>query len=171
MAHPGSKSQASPSARLRAIRSMLAVHDEARPTAVKSDINVTPLVDVVLVLLIIFMVVTPMIASGVAVDLPRTEHHSRKPDDGTDIIVSVTHDKEIYVGSTKVGRVEDLARAVSEERRRAPNKTIFVKGDARAPYGQVRRAMQALQKSGIDDIVLGTEEANRSGAAASGPKE
>lgn len=150
---------------------MLAVHDEARPTAVKSDINVTPLVDVVLVLLIIFMVVTPMIASGVAVDLPRTEHHSRKPDDGTDIIVSVTREKDIYVGSTKVGRIEDLARAVGEERRRAPNKTIFVKGDARAPYGHVRRAMQALQKSGIEDIVLGTEEANRSGAAASGPKE
>src|SRR5690606_24213890 len=117
-------------ARLRAIRSVLEKHDEARRGSVKSDINVTPLVDVVLVLLIIFMVVTPMIASGVAVDLPQTQNHSRKPDDGTDIIVSVTRDKEIYVGASKVQRVEDLPRAVSEERRLHPDKTIFLKGDA-----------------------------------------
>ena len=69
---------------------------------IKADINVTPLVDVVLVLLIIFMVVTPLIASGVAVDLPRTAHHARKPDDGKDIIVSVTADKRVYVGRTAV---------------------------------------------------------------------
>ena len=144
--------------RLRAIRSVLEVHDESRRNTVKSDINVTPLVDVVLVLLIIFMVVTPMIASGVAVDLPQTQNHSRKPDDGSDIIVSVPRDKEIYVGTGKVQRIEDLPRAVNEERQRHPNKTIFLKGDARAPYGYVRRAMQALQKSGIEDVVLGTEE-------------
>lgn len=140
---------------------MLAVHDEAKPAEVKSDINITPLVDVVLVLLIIFMVVTPMIASGVAVDLPRTENHSRKPDDGTDIIVSVTRDKEIYVGSSRINRVEELPRMVSEERRKNPAKTVYLKGDSRAPYGYVRRAMQALQKAGIEDVVLGTEEANR----------
>lgn len=155
------------SARLRAIRSMLAVHDETKPAEVKSDINITPLVDVVLVLLIIFMVVTPMIASGVAVDLPRTENHSRKPDDGTDIIVSVTRDKEIYVGSSRINRVEDLPRMVSEERRKNPAKTVYLKGDSRAPYGYVRRAMQALQKAGIEDVVLGTEEANRKQAAGS----
>lgn len=153
------KSASSTGARLRAIREMLAVHDDLPRGQVKSDINITPLVDVVLVLLIIFMVVTPMIAGGVAVDLPRTENHSRKPDDGTDIIISVTRDKEVYIGSSRVSRLEDLPRAVSEERRRNPNKTIFLKGDSRAPYGYVRRTMQTLQKSGIDDIVLGTEEA------------
>jgi biopolymer transport protein TolR len=161
------KSATHTSARLRAIRAMLAVHDETKRSEVRSDINVTPLVDVVLVLLIIFMVVTPMIASGVAVDLPRTENHSRKPDDGTDIIVSITRDKEVYVGSSRVNRLEDLPRAVSEERRRSPNKTVFLKGDSRAPYGHMRRAMQALQKAGIDDVVLGTEESNRSKAAES----
>lgn len=150
------------SARLRAIRTMLARHDEVHLSEVRSDINVTPLVDVVLVLLIIFMVVTPMIASGVAVDLPRTENHSRKPDDGTDIIISVTRDKEVYVGASRINRLEDLPRVVSEERRRSPNKTIFLKGDSRAPYGYMRRTMQTLQKSGIEDVVLGTEEASRS---------
>ena len=60
----------------------------------RSEINVTPLVDVCLVLLIIFMVVTPMIVSGVAVDLPKTAHHEKKADDGKDIIVSITADKQ-----------------------------------------------------------------------------
>src|SRR5262245_62740610 len=87
---------------------------------VKADINVTPLVDVVLVLLIIFMVVTPMIASGVAVDLPRTQNHSRKPDDGKDIIISITSDKRIYVGAAPVPRLEDLGRVVGNERRKFP---------------------------------------------------
>src|SRR6185369_10528696 len=80
---------------------------------VKADINVTPLVDVVLVLLIIFMVVTPMIASGIAVDLPRTANHSRKPDDGRDIIVSVTRDGRVYVGRQALPRVEDLGGVVA----------------------------------------------------------
>lgn len=144
--------------RLSAIRALVHEEHERERAAVKSDINVTPLVDVVLVLLIIFMVVTPMIASGVAVDLPRTVHHSRKPDDGKDIIVSVTQDKRVYVGVTRVPRVEDLGRAVTAERRKYPDKSIFLKGDARAPYGAVRAAMDALHEADIDDIVLGTEE-------------
>jgi biopolymer transport protein TolR len=135
--------------------------EEGAHRDVKSDINVTPLVDVVLVLLIIFMVVTPMIASGVAVDLPRTANHSRKPDDGKDIIISITADKRVYVGSTNVPRVEDLGRVVSNERRKSPDKTIFVKGDARAPYGTVKGVMQALHDIDINDITLGTEELHK----------
>lgn len=147
--------------RLQALRALWSEeHEQSRP-GVKSDINVTPLVDVVLVLLIIFMVVTPMIASGVAVDLPRTAHHSRKPDDGKDIIVSVTQDKRIYVGTQRVGRVEDLGRVVTAERRKFPDKSVFLKGDARAPYGTVRQAMHALHMAEIDDVTLGTEEIRR----------
>jgi biopolymer transport protein ExbD/biopolymer transport protein TolR len=130
---------------------------------VKADINVTPLVDVVLVLLIIFMVVTPMIASGVAVDLPRTANHSRKADDGKDIIVSITQEGRVYVGALALPRVEDLGRAVVAERRKAPHKTVFVKGDLRAHYGTMRRAMQALHDVSIQDIVLGTEELTKAG--------
>src|SRR5881396_1195922 len=99
-----------------------------KKSEIRGDINVTPLVDVVLVLLIIFMVVTPMIASGVAVDLPRTAHHARKPDDGKDIIVSVTWDKRLYVGSHSIPRVADLSRAVSDEERRFPEKGVYLKG-------------------------------------------
>ena len=145
--------------RLRALRELMKGDHEIATPKVKAEINVTPLVDVVLVLLIIFMVVTPMIASGVAVDLPKTAHHSRKPDDGKDIIVSVTQDKRYYVGTTRVPRLADLSAAIKNERRRFPEKAIFVKGDARAPFGVVREAMQVLQASEISDVVLGTEEA------------
>jgi biopolymer transport protein ExbD len=130
----------------------------ARPQ-VKAEINVTPLVDVVLVLLIIFMVVTPLIASGIAVDLPRTSHHARKPDDGKDIIVSITREEKVYVGRNLVPRPEDLGTVMTNEKRRFPDKSVFVKGDARAPYGVVRNALAALHDAKIDDVVLGTEEA------------
>jgi biopolymer transport protein TolR len=154
-----SDSSAQRSRRWRAARRLIfGPGEERHKNDVKSDINVTPLVDVVLVLLIIFMVVTPMIASGVAVDLPRTSHHSRKPDDGKDIIISITQDKRIYVGASAVPRVEDLGRIVTNERRKFPDKSIFVKGDSRAPYGSVKAAMQALHEIDINDITLGTEE-------------
>jgi biopolymer transport protein TolR len=145
--------------RLRALRTLRQQEEHALAGhELKSAINVTPLVDVVLVLLIIFMVVTPLIASGVAVDLPRTAHHSRKPDDGKDIIISVTAKKRIYVGSKLIARPEDVGRAVSAEKRRSPEKDIFLKGDARASFGVVREVMDELHRGDIDDVVLGTEE-------------
>ncbi|HYO95459.1 MAG TPA: biopolymer transporter ExbD [Polyangiaceae bacterium] len=146
--------------RRRRLRTLIdaQAHEERALPPIKSDINVTPLVDVVLVLLIIFMVVTPLIASGVAVDLPRTQHHQRKPDDGKDIIISVTNDERVYLGATRVARIEELARAVSLERQKFPHKTIFLKGDTRASYGSVRKALLVLHQADINDVLLGTEE-------------
>lgn len=143
---------------LRALRTLLHAGEPLARPQVKSDINVTPLVDVVLVLLIIFMVVTPLIASGVIVELPRTLNHSRKPDEGKDIIISVTRDNRYFMGASQLARIEDLAQAVRAEKRRSPQKTIFLKGDANASYGTVREAMQALHEMEIEDIILGTEE-------------
>jgi biopolymer transport protein ExbD len=131
------------------------VHSKGK---VKADINVTPLVDVVLVLLIIFMVVTPIIASGVPVELPKTSHHQRKPDDGKDIIISVTSNKVVYVAGRPVSGATEVTRLVEEERRKHPEKTAFVKGDSRTTYGAVREVMEAVHKAGIDDVMLGTEE-------------
>ena len=124
---------------------------------VKAEINVTPLVDVVLVLLIIFMVITPMIARGVSVELPRTSHHDKKNDDNKDLIVSITAAGEIYLGTDRVS-VEKLGTAVQDERRRAPDKGIFLKADQRARYGAARAAMEALHRAGLEDIQLGTDE-------------
>jgi biopolymer transport protein TolR len=124
---------------------------------VQGDINVTPLVDVVLVLLIIFMVVTPMIASGVQVDLPKTVNHFKKPDDGKDIIISVTKEKVVYMMANAVKK-DDIPRRVEEERRKHPEKTVFVKGDSRTTYGAVREVMELVHKAGIEDVMLGTED-------------
>ncbi|HEY0709784.1 MAG TPA: biopolymer transporter ExbD [Polyangia bacterium] len=131
---------------------------------VKGDINVTPLVDVVLVLLIIFMVVTPMISGGVQVDLPRTTNHSKKPDDGKDIIVSVTKNKQVYITQKQVP-IKELGRIIEAETRRFPEKTIFVKGDSLATYGTVREVMEIINKTGIEDVMLGTEEIKSISAA------
>jgi biopolymer transport protein ExbD/biopolymer transport protein TolR len=129
-----------------------------KKVAIVADINVTPLVDVVLVLLIIFMVVTPMIARGVPVDLPQTVNHSKKPDNGKDIIVSVTKDKDVYVSANRVRNLSDVTKIVEEERRKFPEKTVYVKGDARATYGAVREVMEAIHKANIEDVFLGTDD-------------
>jgi biopolymer transport protein ExbD len=145
--------------RLRAVRHLIQIeHEQDAKHQAKADINVTPLVDVVLVLLIIFMVVTPLIANGVVVELPQTEHHAKKADDGKDIIVSVTADEQIYLGSRHLASIEDLVAAVTAEKRAFPEKTVFLKGDQRAPYGRMRQVMESLHGVSIDDIILGTEE-------------
>jgi biopolymer transport protein TolR len=144
--------------RLRAIRAIVRPPSDTAWPGVRSDINVTPLVDVVLVLLIIFMVVTPLIASGVAVDLPRTRNHTRSPDDGKQLVVSITTDKRFYLGTTRIDDMHEVARRLTDAHRRAPDKPVFIKGDARSPYGQARALMQALHEADIDDVILGTEE-------------
>ena len=144
--------------RLRRLHADRQGSESHRDDKVKADINVTPLVDVVLVLLIIFMVVTPIIASGVPVELPKTRHHARKPDDGKDIIIAVTANKTVYVSGRPVSAAAEVTRLVEEERRRHPDKTAFVKADGRTTYGAVREVMEAVHKAGLDDVMLGTDE-------------
>lgn len=146
-------------ARLRAVRHLIRIEQQAAAKhRAKADINVAPLVDVVLVLLIIFMVVTPLIANGVVVELPRTEHHTKKADDGKDIIVSVTADEEIYMGARRFANINEAVSAVMVEKHAFPEKTVFLKGDQRASYGRMRELMEALHDVSIDDAILGTEE-------------
>jgi biopolymer transport protein ExbD/biopolymer transport protein TolR len=132
---------------------------------VKAEINVTPLVDVVLVLLIIFIVVTPMIARGVDVQLPATTHHAKKNDDNRDVIVSVTRDGAVYVGPDRTP-LDKLGAAVEEEKRRHPEKGVFLKADARLEYGQARRVMDAIHAAGVEDVQLGTDEVSKAGTAS-----
>ena len=124
---------------------------------VRAEINVTPLVDVVLVLLIIFMVITPMIVRGVSVDLPVTSHHDRKNDDNKDLIVSINASGDLYVNADTIA-IEKLTASVQEERRRHPDKGVFLKADHRIKYGVARSAMEAIHRAGIEDVQLGTEE-------------
>ena len=129
---------------------------------VRAEINVTPLVDVVLVLLIIFMVITPMIVRGVSVDLPITSHHDKKNDDNKDLIVSINAAGDIYVNADKIP-ADGLETAVAEERRRHPDKGVFLKADHRIRYGVARAAMEAIHRAGIEDVQLGTDEQRPAG--------
>jgi biopolymer transport protein TolR len=131
--------------------------------SVRADINVTPLVDVVFVLLIIFMVVAPMISANTPVALPRTEHHQRKSDDGQDVMVSVTQDGSVFFGGRAVG-VPEVPALVAGERRRAPARPVLVLGDAASRYGDVRAVMEAIHKgAAVDEVQLRTDEAPRGG--------
>jgi biopolymer transport protein TolR len=127
---------------------------------VKAEINVTPLVDVVLVLLIIFMVVTPMIVRGVNVELPVTSHHAKKNDDNKDIIVSINRTGDVYVNADRVP-LDKLTPAIQEEKRRYADKGVFLKADNRINYGQARQVMEAIHGAGVEDVQLGTEEARK----------
>ena len=138
------------------------------PPGFKADINVTPLVDVVLVLLIIFMVVTPMLSKGVNVDLPLTDHHDKRNDDNRDIIVAITQRGEVYLGRDPVA-LDALGGAVAAERRRHPDKQLFLKGDTRIEYGTARRVMEAIHRAGVADIQLGTEERSQDKLAGGHP--
>jgi biopolymer transport protein ExbD/biopolymer transport protein TolR len=124
---------------------------------VRAEINVTPLVDVVLVLLIIFMVITPMIVRGVAVDLPVTSHHERKHDDNKDLIVSINASGDVYLNADRIA-IDRLTAAVEEERRRHPDKGVFLKADHRIRYGTARATMEAIHRAGIEDVQIGTDE-------------
>ncbi|HET6921826.1 MAG TPA: biopolymer transporter ExbD, partial [Anaeromyxobacteraceae bacterium] len=105
---------------------------------VKSDINVTPLVDVVLVLLIIFMVITPLLQRGKAVTLPDARLVSELKAGGDPIILSLTRDKKIWIDKNEVKDRADLAAALQDEMMRLPGAPIMFKGDREVPYKVVR---------------------------------
>jgi biopolymer transport protein ExbD/biopolymer transport protein TolR len=128
---------------------------------IRSEINVTPLVDVVLVLLIIFMVVTPMLSRGVKVDLPETAHHDKKQDTGEQLVVSVTDD-----GRVRVGDEPAAGAAITEAVRRhlGPRaREVHVKADRRLEYGRVREVLERIHAAGAAQVALGTDEKKEHG--------
>ncbi|WP_420238738.1 ExbD/TolR family protein [Telmatobacter bradus] len=126
---------------------------------VSSNINVTPMVDVMLVLLIIFMVITPMLQNKVAVDMAKVENAAAMPDaDKEDaIVVAVTRDGGVFLGQNKVA-VGDLGQKVSEKLADKPGKMIFVRADARAQYKAVEDAIDNVRTAGVDEVGLLTEK-------------
>lgn len=123
----------------------------------KGDINVTPLVDVVLVLLIIFMVITPMLQRGVDVSLPVTENPKKKPEVKEQITLSVTDDGRIFWEQTQLTDAE-LAQRIAETFRNSPTMPIMVKGDSRTRYASVRRVMKIINKGGFESVGILTKE-------------
>ncbi len=122
-----------------------------------SDINVTPLVDVVLVLLIIFMVVTPMLSSGVDVKLPNARTSTTAQDNGQHLVVSIRDDGAVFVDSKQVP-LENLIDEVNAEYRRDPNRAILIKADTQLFYGEVRAVMDVLNEGGMSTLLLAAEK-------------
>ena len=124
--------------------------------ALNSDINVTPLVDVCLVLLIIFMVVTPMLQKGVPVNLPVTDEPEATPDTEKQLQISVKADNSVYIGPNVVRR-EQVQSALQEIHDRTPDREVAVKGDRQTKYGEVLDVLKACREVGFNDVGLITQ--------------
>jgi biopolymer transport protein TolR len=141
----------------------LAKRDEG--SKVNSNINVTPMVDVMLVLLIIFMVITPMLQKGVSVEMAKTNNPREMQDaDKEDaVVVGITRDSKVYLGSDQVAPA-DLGPKVRDLLEKRNDKTVYIKCDARAKYGVVVDAVDNIRTAGVDQLGLLTEQ--RKGGAA-----
>ncbi len=124
---------------------------------VKSDINVTPLVDVVLVLLIIFMVITPLLQRGKPVQLPRAKMVSELKHGGDPILVSVTGDGRVFIDKREVSKKE-LADALAQEMAAAPGSPVIVKGDRTIDYKTVREVILEISKTRVVGVSLAAAE-------------
>ena len=135
----------------------IAVRNEG--SKVSSAINVTPMVDVMLVLLIIFMVITPMLQNKVSVDMAKVDNPISMPDaDKEDaIVVAITRDGSVFLGQNKVATAE-LGGLVRDKLSDKPGKTIFVRADARAQFRAVEDAIDAVRTAGVEDVVLLTQK-------------
>lgn len=123
----------------------------------KSDINVTPLVDVMLVLLIIIMLIAPMMQKGVDVALPEANNSGDKPDTADQTVVHIGPDSRLYVNAIEVSEGEAVARLQSALESKV-DKIVYLKGDKDAPYGAIMKMMDALRGAGIESVGLITEK-------------
>jgi biopolymer transport protein ExbD len=126
-----------------------------------SDINVTPMVDVMLVVLIIFMVITPMLNKGANIELAKARNPVVMADaDKEDAVtVAITRDGQVFLspGLQKVA-AEDLAPKVKDLLSDKPNKTVFIRADARSKYERVEDVVDNLRAGGVDEVALLTEQ-------------
>ena len=135
-----------------------------KPTAppTVADINVTPLVDVMLVLLIIFMVITPMLQKGFSVDMakamnPRLMQDAEK-EDAT--IIAITRDGKMYLGNTQI-KLDEITTKVKDRISAKLDKTVYVRSDARAKYGDFLKVVDNVRAAGVDSLGLITEKIER----------
>ena len=135
----------------------LAKRDEGKK--INSEINVTPMVDVMLVLLIIFMVVTPMLQKGVSVDMAKVNNPTPMEDaDKEDaLLVSITRDGRVYFGSDQIA-VDALTTKVKDRLANKLNKIVYVKADMRTRFGSVVEVVDAVRAAGVDDLGLLTDQ-------------
>jgi biopolymer transport protein ExbD len=124
---------------------------------VKSDINVTPLVDVMLVLLIIVILVAPMLQNGVDVALPEANYGADKPDTADQTVVQVDARSQLYVNGNPFASQQDVVSRLQTILETARDRTVYLKGDTNAPYSAIMSMMDALHEAGIETVGLITE--------------
>jgi len=132
--------------------------------SVKSDINVTPLVDVMLVLLIIMMLIAPMLQQGVAVQMPEAANTGEKPDTQDQTVVAIDSRGAFYVNALPV-TADNLIPQVQRVLEDKKEKIVYLKGDKDAKYSAIMDAMDAFRKAQIENIALITEKKNKPGGA------
>jgi biopolymer transport protein TolR len=147
----------------------ISIRDEG--AKVNSNINVTPMVDVMLVLLIIFMVITPMLQKGVTVDLAKVNNPQQMPDaDKEDaLIVAVMRNGDVFFGNDRINP-DQLTNKIKDRIASRVNKTVYLRADARAKYKSVVDVVDNVRAAGVDDLGLLTDQkkqTNTPGAPAS----
>jgi biopolymer transport protein TolR len=135
--------------------------------SLKADINVTPLVDVMLVLLIIMMLIAPMLQQGVAVTLPEANNTTEKPDTQDQTIVAIDSRGQFYVNTIPVAK-DDLVPKVQRALEDKKEKLVYLKGDKDAKYSAIMDAMDAMRKAQIENIALITEHNTKSTTSGGG---
>jgi biopolymer transport protein ExbD/biopolymer transport protein TolR len=125
---------------------------------VNSNINVTPMVDVMLVLLIIFMVITPMLNNKVNVDLPKAAAAVVMEDANKEdaVVVAVTRDGKTFLGADRVN-IEDMGTKITAQLENKTNKEVFLRADSRANYGKVMDAIDGIRTAGVSQLGMLTE--------------
>jgi len=136
----------------------------------KADINVTPLIDVLLVLLIIFMVITPMLQKGVSVDLAKVNSPAAMPDaDKEDaLIVAVMRDGKLFFGNDRI-EADQLTQKIKDRIANRVDKRVYVRADARAKYGSVVDVVDNVRAAGVDDLGLLTDQRKNANPQAPPP--
>ena len=138
-----------------------------KTSALNSQINITPLADVMLVLLIIVMLIAPLLQKGVDVVLPEAANTTEKPENDSQTVLAVTADGRFYVDKIQVTE-QNLLREVQSVLERKFEKIVLIKADQDAQYSNVMSILDRLQRAGIEDIGLVTERKVGSGGAARG---
>src|SRR5512138_943965 len=126
-----------------------------------AEINVTPMADIMIVLLIIFMVITPLLQKGVDVTLPKAAYSKEKPDTQTTVVVAVKRDLSLYLGSKPIaGGADELEPQLREKIDALPDtdKIVYLKADVEVPYSDVMKVMEMCSKAGADEVALIAEK-------------
>jgi len=123
---------------------------------VMADINVTPMADIMIVLLIIFMVITPMLQKGVDVKLPQAVNSKERKDEPKSIVVAVKRDTTTYLGAQKLDDQNQLQALVKERLQDLPegSRMIYLKADDQLPYSEVMKVMDLCREAGVEEVAL-----------------